>query len=286
MNIPAILKIIVRSWWRNKVFFFISIVSLAIGLACTNLLFTYFVHDYNIESSNRDKHRIFCLRQDNPIQDGNKVAYAGANIPPMLKEKYAEVEDYLRINSMAPQYCKYGEKIYHDIIFISADTTLQHFFHYHSIAGSLRQVLEQPGKVALSEAFAHKLFGDTNPLGELLKVKTMTDTQNYEVAAILKSRSQSLLQFDMITGNGKDFWGGVTLLKLTSNTDSQQFAEKSITTRFLPCFRKRHNITLTLCPTSTLLHRTAIHSNLCCISSKVTYSYCISALLPPYWYLS
>lgn len=52
------------------------------------------------------------------------------------------------------------EEIYHDITFISADTTLQHFFHYHPIAGSLKQVLEQPGKVALSEAFAHKLFGD------------------------------------------------------------------------------------------------------------------------------
>ena len=77
-------------WWRNKVFFFISIVSLAIGLACTNLLFTYYVHDYNIESGNRDKNRIFCLRQDNPMQDGSKVAYADANIPPMLKEKYAE----------------------------------------------------------------------------------------------------------------------------------------------------------------------------------------------------
>lgn len=76
MTILAILKIITRGWWRNKVFFFISIVSLAIGLACTNLLFTYFVHDYNIESGNRDKKRIFCLRQDNPMQDGSKVAYA------------------------------------------------------------------------------------------------------------------------------------------------------------------------------------------------------------------
>lgn len=42
MTILTILKIITRSWWRNKVFFFISIVSLAIGLACTNLLFTYY----------------------------------------------------------------------------------------------------------------------------------------------------------------------------------------------------------------------------------------------------
>ena len=80
MTILTILKIITRSWWRNKVFFFISIVSLAIGLACTNLLFTYYVHDYNIESGNRDKNRIFCLRQDNPMQDGSKVAYAERKI--------------------------------------------------------------------------------------------------------------------------------------------------------------------------------------------------------------
>ena len=97
MTILTILKIITRSWWRNKVFFFISIVSLAIGLACTNLLFTYYVHDYNIESGNRDKNRIFCLRQDNPMQDGSKVAYADANIPPMLKEKYAEVDTVLKV---------------------------------------------------------------------------------------------------------------------------------------------------------------------------------------------
>ena len=87
MTILTILKIITRSWWRNKVFFFISIVSLAIGLACTNLLFTYYVHDYNIESGNRDKNRIFCLRQDNPMQDGSKVAYADAQYSPYDMKK-------------------------------------------------------------------------------------------------------------------------------------------------------------------------------------------------------
>ena len=80
MTVLATLKIIIRSWWRNKVFFIISVVSLAIGLACTNLLFTYFVHDYNIESGNQDKERIFCLRQDDPMQEGRKVAFTAAEI--------------------------------------------------------------------------------------------------------------------------------------------------------------------------------------------------------------
>ena len=226
MTILATLKMIIRGWWRNKVFFLISVMSLAIGLTCTNLLFTYFVHDYNIENGNKDKGRIFCLRQDSPMQEGNKVAYASAEIPPLLKKKYAEVQDYLRINTLAPQYCKQGENVFQDIEFICADTTLLHFFRYQPIAGSLKQVLEQPGKVALSETFASKVFGNKNPLGESLEVKTTDNVKHYEVAAILKTRSQSLLQFDMITGTDENFFGGVTFLKLSPDADAGQLARK------------------------------------------------------------
>lgn len=226
MTVLATLKIIIRSWWRNKVFFIISVVSLAVGLACTNLLFTYFVHDYNIESGNRDKERIFCLRQDNPMQEGRKVDYVTGEIPPMLKEKYVEVEDFLRISSLEPLYCKEGDNVFHDITFICADSTLPHFFQYQTIIGSLEQVLKQPGKIALSETFAHKIFGDKDPLGKIFEIKMTTNTKNYEVAAILKVRSQSLLQFDMITGTDENFFGGTTFLKLSANTSPERFAQK------------------------------------------------------------
>lgn len=227
MTILAALKIITRSWWRNKVFFFISVVSLAVGLACTNLLFTYFVHDYNIEHGNRKKDRIFCLRQDNPMQEGEKITYVSADIPPMLKEKYAEVEEYLRISSLTLQYSKYRGNLFPETGLICADTTLLHFFPYQTLAGSLEQTLKQPDKVALNESFARKVFGERNPLGEILEVKTAMDgTKNYEVAAVLKPRSQSLLQFDMLTGTGKEFFGGMTFLMLSSKTQPEQLAKK------------------------------------------------------------
>lgn len=240
MNILVTLKLIVRGWWRNKVFFIISVVSLAIGLACTNLLFTYFVHDYNIESGNRNKDRIFCLRQDNPMQEGSKVAYATANTPPMLKEKYGEMEDFLRIASPDFLFCKQGESVFHDITFVCADSTLPHFFQYQTIIGSLEQVLKQPGKLAISETFAHKMFGDKNPLGSLIEVATTTDTKKYEIAAILKVRSQSLLQFDMITGIDQDFFGGTTFLKLAANTSPEQFARK-INQDKVPTLKPEHS---------------------------------------------
>lgn len=50
MNIFLNIKLIVRNWWRNKLFFLISLFSLTAGLGCTNLLMTFFIHEYNVEN--------------------------------------------------------------------------------------------------------------------------------------------------------------------------------------------------------------------------------------------
>lgn len=226
MTLTTILKLIVRSWWRNKVFFFISLVSLSIGLTCTNLLFTYFVHEYNLESSIQDKEQLFFLRQDDPFNEDKRITYVTAQVPPMLKEKYAEVENFFRMNGISTEYCNYKKEVYKDIRFIQSDSTLTNFFDYSTVSGNLKQVLQQPGKVALSEKLAKQIFGDKNPLGEILEVKDAERMKSYEVAAILKERPQSLLQFDMLTGMDNDFYGGVTLIKLKPNADPKQLADK------------------------------------------------------------
>ena len=106
MILNVVLKMILRSWWRNKVFFLVSVASLALGLACTNLLMTYFVHEHGLEGCNPDRDRMFFLRQDDPMTEGKRVAFAGAEVPPQLKQSYAEVEDFLRLGKLDLLYCK------------------------------------------------------------------------------------------------------------------------------------------------------------------------------------
>ena len=48
-------KLVLRSWWRNKAFSIISIISLAIGIACTNLLAIFVIHEYNLEADNPNR---------------------------------------------------------------------------------------------------------------------------------------------------------------------------------------------------------------------------------------
>ncbi|MCD8175982.1 MAG: hypothetical protein LUE98_00530 [Tannerellaceae bacterium] len=59
MELPVTLKLVLRNWKRNKAFAVISILSLAIGITCTNLLAVFVIHEYNIESSNPNLNRIF-----------------------------------------------------------------------------------------------------------------------------------------------------------------------------------------------------------------------------------
>lgn len=228
MILNVTLKMIVRSWWRNKVFFLVSVASLALGLACTNLLMTYFIHEHGLEGDNPDRDRIVFLRQDDPMTEGKRVAYAAAEIPQRLKNSYAEVEDYLRMGTLHLLGCKVnGQKVESNFIVLSTDTTLTRFFDYRTAEGSLKQALRQPNKVALSAACARKLFGSREAVGQHIEVQMEGgDRQTYEVAAVLKEREQSLLHFDMLTASAANYWGGPTLLKLSKGTNAARLADK------------------------------------------------------------
>lgn len=227
MNTFLNIKFILRSWWRNKLFFIISLVSLTVGLGCTNLLMTFFIHEYNIEKNNSERESIYAVRQDSPMEEGIRVTYATSDATAQIKEKYAEVKEVLRMNGMPADNCKYNEATYENPLFICADSTLSDFFTYTALEGSLTEVLTTPDKIAVSEAFAHKLFGNYGGIGETLEITgDGGEVKTYKVAAILKERQQSFLHFDLLTSTLGQFWGGPTLLKLQPGSSAAVLQEK------------------------------------------------------------
>ena len=231
------LKLVLRSWWRNKTFTVISIVSLAVGIACTNLLAAFVIYEYTIEANNPEKEQIVYMAQDSPMQSGEVVSYVVGSIPVQLKEKYAEVEDFLRFNMAPCSSVKIGDKLYGRLDIVTVDTTFGRFFRYKVLAGSLQDALSSPDKAAISESCSRKLFGKANPIGKIVTVnrsdsgirmenEETKETDTYQVAAVLQDYSQSYLKFDMLTVNTSDFYGGPTLLKVSPAFDRQAFPQK------------------------------------------------------------
>lgn len=220
------LKLILRSWWRNKTFAIISILSLAVGIACTNLLTAYVIYELGIEAGNPNKERIICMTQDSPMTSGKQVSYITGQIPGMLKEQYPEVEDYVRMNQQGVKFVTIGENSYEPIHIVTADPSFPRFFLYKTLAGNLNKALTQPGMIALSEDCAQRFFGQEDPIGKTLSVTPLYEESKitYEVAAVFEDYPQSFLFLDAITSNAKDFYGGTTFLLVNSSFNIDTFA--------------------------------------------------------------
>lgn len=231
------LKLVLRSWWRNKTFSVISIISLAIGIACTNLLAAFVIYEYNIEENNPNKSKIIYMAQDSPMQSGEVVSYIVGEIPVRLKEQYSEVTDYLRFNTIPCSSVQIENSLHAPINIVTADTTFGHFFPYQTVYGNLHNALSAPDKAALSESCARKLFGNVNPIGKTITVNradanVLMENEKtqaapiYQVAAVVKEQDQSYLKYDMLIANPTEFYGGPTLLMVTESFDRQTFPQK------------------------------------------------------------
>ena len=146
MKSGFILKMVLRGWWRHKVFFLIAVISLSIGLAGTNLLLTYFIHDYFIERDNPDKERIFCLRQDNPFDDGQKVAFASVEAASDVQKKIPGVESFMQVQDYRDSAFSYKGHTYFGLDMIGADSMLLDFFPLRVLSGDLKQALTTPNR--------------------------------------------------------------------------------------------------------------------------------------------
>lgn len=232
-------KLVLRSWWRNKTFSVISILSLAIGIACTNLLAVFVLHEYTIEGNNPCKERILFMSQDSPMKSGEKTSFVFGNIPPMLQEKYPEVEDFMRMERMNITHITIDETIHKPINLIRADSSFARLFPCRVLYGNLHEALTQPDKIALTEATARKLFGAGNPVGRILTVTLPHDSFGpqgempafsiYQVAAVIKEREQSILNFEAITGMGtfnNPYYGSSALILTKQPIDGEAFANR------------------------------------------------------------
>lgn len=218
------LKLVFRSWWRNKIFSVISIVSLAIGIACTNLLAVFVIHEFNLEADNPKRDRIYYMDQESPMKSGERVSFVTGNIPVELKEKYPEVEDFLRMKGVFMKYIIIDSIQYDPFLMVSVDSSFLHFFPFEVLYGNINQVFTRPDQIAVTEACAKKYFGNNNPIGKTIGLGGTSST--YRIGAVLKDRDQSFMNFEALVGNEEHFSGGITLLMTKKPVDTEKFASQ------------------------------------------------------------
>jgi putative ABC transport system permease protein len=174
----------IKSFKRQRAYIIINILGLSIGIACSLIIALYVIREYSYDRYNVKKDRIYRLILDGRI-GGRDVTFAVTSAPmgPVMAREFPEVEDFLRLSARGPTVVQYDDQIFTEDHIMEADSSFFNFFTIPVLKGDVKNLLNAPHKVVLSESTAKKIFGDVNPIDKSLKIGT--DTVRYVVSGVM-----------------------------------------------------------------------------------------------------
>jgi len=206
-----IFLVTIRNLWRNKAFSFINITGLAIGMASALLIGLWVQHESSFDRWHAKADRIYELysRQD---YNGRPDVWPRVSslMAAELKKEYAEVEEAARVRTVFFLMSN-GDKRF-NLQGAFADSTFLSIFSFPLLKGNVRTALNSDQGIVLTEHVAKSLFGDSDPIGQTVRIDS---TDNFKVTGVLKDlpgntefRFQYLLPWNYLTRLGWDNNGG------------------------------------------------------------------------------
>lgn len=194
------MKVTFRSLKKQKVYSFINVFGLSIGLAFCCLIFLYVQDELTYDRFHKNKDRIFRVEQRYFDADGS-IRYDGANGPiplaPTLKQEIPGVEAYTRLFQRSHYLKVDNEPIREQIHY--ADAGILKIFSFPLLYGNPETALTSVNSVVITENIAIKYFGKTNAIGETLKIRKEEDFEDYLITAVVeKIPNNSTVRFNIL----------------------------------------------------------------------------------------
>lgn len=239
-------KIAWRNLWKNKVYSFINIAGLAIGMAACIIILLFVTYEKSFDSFHRKNiYRLNEVQKFEGMVAAQKVALTMFPMAPTLKAEFPEIKNYTRINASGNTPLYYNEKKIYIKRICFVDSTFLDIFDFALLQGDRRSALQKRNTIVLSKESAEKFFGKEDPLGKTIYHYGNDDTTSVVVTGILENvPPNSQLQFDALIPfstiarpDWMDNWGGNwlnTYLELASNTNIAVLEKK------FPGFLKKH----------------------------------------------
>src|SRR5688572_28864294 len=165
------LKIAFRNLWRHRVFSFINIMGLTVGMTACFLIFLYIQFELSYDCFHTKADRIYRVVSD--IKTPTEVIKAGGPswaAPPNIKEEFPEVESFVRIAGGDNVLVRKGDIKFQEENAMWADSAFFKVFDFKLLKGNPQTALKEPFSIVFSEKTAKKYFGEKDPIGQTLLI--------------------------------------------------------------------------------------------------------------------
>ena len=192
-------KIAFRHLKRNKIFSFINISGLSLGLTCCMLILLYTKDEISYDSFHEKKDNIYQLVCDRIEKDGldTKSAIAAMVQGPAFKQAIPEIQEFTRVNHKQVLVKKEHQTFNEDICWV--DENFFSVFSFPLISGNKEKVLSGFNSVVLTTETAKKYFGTTDVVNKTIDLQINGQFETFTITGIAKQAPQnSSIKFSIL----------------------------------------------------------------------------------------
>jgi len=199
-------KIAWRILTRQKLFSFINIMGLAIGMAACLLIVQYISFELSYDNFHQNGANIYRIKHQN-YRDGNLIenmpkTYSA--VAPALKSAFPEVQQATRVATLEGMVTAHQPNgsliVFNENRLYYAEGSFLRLFSFPMLQGST-SALDAPNTVVITERTAKKYFPGQNAIGKTINVQEQTSGANITatVTGVCKDvPANSHLQFDFL----------------------------------------------------------------------------------------
>lgn len=243
------LKLIFRSWWRNKLNTAISVISLTIGLACSIILTFFVIEEYKIPHKLGDCSNVFIIESVNSFYAEKNVreSSSSANTGMSFAHKFPEVESWITVNDLGNRLRFKDMKNLRgmDKGLFGVTPSFCDMVTLPVIEGDLRRTINAGNEIAVTNDFMRRIFGRDAVLGDVLEAESGGEWINgaevpkqmkrFTITTILDENEKLPLKYGALVqtsvasikeANGVTLNHHFSFIKLGSNVNVNEFKEK------------------------------------------------------------
>ncbi len=232
--IKHFISITIRSLYRNKTYTLINIIGLAIGMACTLLIFLWVKDEVSFDKFHTNYEQIFRV-VENQYYAANEVFPVAVTPSPLaqsLKDNYSEIINTTRYTNRPWVIEKDDKAFSEEVAFV--DSGFFNLFTVNYLEGNPNIAFSNNLSIVLTKKTAEKYFDGESPLGKIIRVNNF----DYNVSAVIEEFPENshinfdvLIPFENLKNEGQDLdqWGTnwiYTYVQTIPNLDLDAFNRK------------------------------------------------------------
>jgi len=181
-----------RNIKRYKTYSIINLSGLALGIAFCLLILLWIEDELSYDKFHKKSDSLFRVAR---VTDQSKNERTPALLGPTLKEEYPEIAEICRYHDRTI-YIKVENTFFNQVHLVYVDPAFFDLFTVNFIQGNASAAIPDNSSIVLTQSYAAKLFGNTNPVGKSITVGREKD---YVVSGIIEDLpSNSHMKFDCI----------------------------------------------------------------------------------------